>query len=528
MKASDYAVKFLKECGIDTVFGYQGGNITHIIDSVDKEPDIRYLQTYHEQAAAFAACSYAQIRGCPGVAVSSSGPGATNMITGIANAYYDSIPCVFITGNVNTATMRKTDAVRQNAFQEADIVSMVRGITKYAVTVRQPTELAPVMQAAVQAAVSGRPGPVLIDIPHDIQRQDIEQFQRDDIPEAHPHPEIDSKIMSRIIELLRLSRKPLILIGGGMHSVNSSKFSRLLRACRFPVVASLCGLDVVEHSYPGFLGMLGTYGLPRANQALAECDVLLVMGSRLDERQLEVKPLNAFIVHIDIDEHELGRAMNATLSVQADLSKSITAFADAMETTQFSFCDWWRALPDQCGDEPTEFRADDIGIWCNGLFKNGDILCADVGLHQMGLARRVKLSQNRLLNSAGLGSMGYALPAAIGACYAAPEADVWCFAGDGGIQMNIQELETIKRENLPVKIIVVNNHALGMVRNYHEKAFAGRTVGTVQGYSAPDFRKIAEAYGIRNARVRTPAELTAVSRERSCRKPLLIEIVCKV
>jgi len=518
--------------GVDTVFGFQGGNVTHIIDSVYRNENIRYVQTYHEQAAAFAACAYAQVKRGIGVAVASSGPGATNMITGIANAYYDSVPCVFVTGNVNTAVMRKSNEIRQNAFQEADIVSMVKSITKYAATISDGGEIPSVIEEAYNKAMTGRKGPVLLDIPHNIQRENIPITNISVQKSFNKLSEVSTENMQRVKSVLEKAQKPLMLFGGGLHNVERFLIKRFVEKPHCPIVASLCGLDVISHNTPGFLGFIGSYGKKIGNQALAECDVLFVLGSRLDERQIDAVRVTAKVIHIDIDPNELNRALKEDVSICADLNVFITQLLKTDIIFSGNQINWHNKLSsfeeDETNKNETElFFSENIGQWFNAYIQNDDIICGDVGISQMGLAREIYLTDNRLLNSAGLGSMGYALPAAVGAHFANSSARILCFAGDGGIQMNIQEFETIIREKLPIKIIIVNNNSLGMVRNYQKLAFEGRYPGTVWGYSVPDFKKIAQAYGLCYYSAKEPLRLKEAIPWLSGRENGVLEIFCK-
>jgi len=317
-----------------------------------------------------------------------------------------------------------------------------------------------------------------------------------------------------------------VLAGGGLNQVPPGLAQNFLSSLSCPVVASLGGLDVLDHYDGKFLGLIGSFGQDAANKALETCDVLLVLGSRLAERQIEHRNISAKIIHVDIDPYELGRAVKEEISLHVCLETFLRMFQAPQNLTSRSAC--WAADLKQEQEGARELAADNIGLWFSEFIQPGDILCADVGLNQMGLARHIKLRSNRLLNSGGLGAMGYALPAAIGASYAAPEHRIWCFAGDGGIQMNIQELQTVAREGLPIKIVVVNNQSLGMIRKYHELAFAGRTVGSVQGYSAPDFGKLAKAYGLEYRQAADPEQLRQSLAALSSREAFLLEIVCRV
>lgn len=506
MNVAEYIVKQLAVSGITHVFGYQGGNITYVIDAISRMQGIDYVQVYHEQAAAFAANAYAQVSQRYGVAISSSGPGAINLINGIANAYFDSIPCVFITGNINIAAMRESNRFRQNGFQEADIVGMVSGITKYAVTVYDADKIPEIWDEAMGKMWEGRPGPVLLDIPHNIQRAVLERPCETKMPDVrHEEKEKENDdVLSQIRDLLNGAKRPVILTGNGCRDVQTrALLASFLEKCPVPVVTSLCGKDCLSNLHPCFRGMIGSYGLPHSNKTLNEADFVLALGTRMDERQraLPVDQFlqNAVVVHVDVDPWELGHVKKDAIKCCETVKHFLTGFVRLDPFTPHS---QWLAQTRQWMDDIPEsswIYGKNIAQKLNSLTENrrNATICVDVGNHQMAAAQAVCVGENaHYLNSAGLGSMGYALPAAIGAYYAAPEKEVICIAGDGGMMMNLQELQLLARENLPIKVVIVNNHGLGMIENYQKLAFEGRLYGSRWGYSAPDFALVANAFGM--------------------------------
>ncbi len=531
MNAAEYITNVLRENGIEYVFGYQGGNITYVIDAISRTDDISYVQTYQEQGAAFAANAYAQVSGKFGVAVSSSGPGAINMINGVANAYYDSIPCLFITGNINTASMRESEKIRQNGFQEADIVSMVSGITKYAVTVYRAEEIPQILDKALYEMRSGRSGPVLLDIPHNIQRTEITDTGMLDKPAYGEVQEIEEKQLHLIVEKLRASQKPVLLLGNGSRGKTSGKLIEdLLERVSIPTVVSLCGKDAISNMHPCYRGMIGSYGLLYSNRVLNEADFVLALGSRMDERQRTVGAdeflSHAQVVHVDIDENELGHVRKDEIKVNITVERFLEKLLSCLEE-QYSFDKWLETTKGWMSDPVPEeswiygSAVKDRLIQVLGEVLENSVVCVDVGNHQMAAAQALNIGKNSAyLNSAGLGSMGYALPAALGAYYAAKEKRIICIAGDGGLMMNLQELQVIARERIPIMIVVINNHGLGMIENYQNLAFAGRLYGSRWGYMAADFERISAAFGIQYVK----GNLTEKSKLLNDNQPVLIEI----
>lgn len=522
MKVSDYIIDFLVKEGVSHVFELIGGAVTHLLDSVYSREDIECVSVHHEQAAAFAAEAYSRINGNLGVAMATSGPGALNLLTGIGSCYFDSVPCLFITGQVNTYEYKFGRPVRQLGFQETDIVSVVKPLTKYAELVTSAEKIRHHLEKAVYLARSGRPGPVLLDIPINIQRASIEPdrlmgcIESREFNQTGNTTSCSSTVMDQVIGLIGQSSRPVILAGGGIRTAGAAdELHMLVEKTGIPVVASLMGLDAIPHEHNAFYGLIGAYGNRYGNLALANCDLLLILGSRLDSRQTGTRPETfaraAKKVHVDIDPAELNEKIKADMAVNCDVREFLAGINQRLEGTEKADLSAWRQVlrgyrekypsfsnpgkEENIKDEKIDAnRFMDLLSFCS---QEGDIICVDVGQNLMwaGQSFRIKKKQ-RMLVSGGMGAMGFALPAALGAAMAAPGRRILVIAGDGGLQINIQELDTIASHNLPVKIFVMNNRCLGMVRQFQEMYFGGRLQSTVKGYSCPDFGKLAGAYGI--------------------------------
>jgi len=522
VKASDYIAQFLAESGVTTVYEMTGGMITFLLDSLAARGDIRLISMHHEQAAAFAAEASARMTGVPGVAMATSGPGATNLLTGIGSCYYDSVPAVFITGQVNTHELRGDSGVRQAGFQETDIVAMAAPITKMAVQVASADDIVRILPLAFRTALEGRPGPVLIDIPMDIQRLPL--------AESAPRIEVSRPAapagVAAALEALCAAERPLILAGGGVRVAGAAAaLRRFAEKTGIPVASTLMGLDVLEHSHPLRVGMIGTYGNRWANLALGGCDCLLALGARFDVRQtgadVEAFRRDKRIIQVDIDACQLRWRLEPDIAIQADVGAFLgeaLRLADGLAGTDISA---WRVqieagrnrwpdtseLADASGINPANFLRH-----LSGVGGEASAFIADVGQNQMWAAQSVRLREGqRFLTSGGMGAMGFALPAAIGAAIASPGAPVFVISGDGGMQINIQELETIVRLGLPVKVAVMNNGCLGMVRQMQDELFESRYQSTVLGYGAPDFVAVARAFGMDADRVADSADVSSAA-----------------
>ena len=542
MKVSDYIVEFLIKQGITDVFGYPGGMVTHLMDSFGKYSDrISTHITYHEQGAAFAACGYAQASDKTGVAFATSGPGATNLLTGICNAYFDSIPTVFITGQVNTFESKKEHHIRQKGFQETDIISMVKDVTKAAFYIEDANEIRRVLEEAFYIAQQDRKGPVVIDIPMNISRAEIDEkalagYQK---PELLETSQERKRYEQCVREALKNAKRPCLLIGNGIKTAHQTEAVReIVRKSHIPVVSSMLAVDVIpeESGLEGtYYGFVGAYGNRTANFVVAKSDLLICLGSRLDVRQVGGKRENfapqARIIRADIDVYELENYIRSDEEqFVLPLSEALPALDRAMAAAS-DYSEWLSVCQKikksvKYIDEKEPNRA------VNAISRqvpDGYSVLADVGQNMVWVAQSFRMKEaQRVYMSGGHGAMGYALPAAIGVYYAT-HRPVICFSGDGGFQMNMQELQLIVREKLPIKMIIMNNESLGMIRHFQEMYFDSNYYYTTQnnGYTIPDFVAVAQAYGIPAERVEgldAIAELKD-SFDNDDREPRLIEIM---
>src|SRR3984885_11698936 len=505
LKGAEIVLRCVRAEGVDLVFGYPGGAIMPLYDALDGS-GVRHVLTRHEQGAVFAAEGYARVTGKVGVAMATSGPGATNLVTGIADAKMDSVPLVCITGQVRTA-MIGTDA-----FQETDVFGVTLSLTKWSRLVRTIEEIPEVIAEGFHWARSGRPGPVVIDIPTDILKAKKEfsgpvKFK----PHARPaDAKADGAFSDTIVALLRRSTRRVALVGAGAKLSGAvPELRKLLDHLNVPTFATVHGLGAVPPQSPYYLGMVGMHGTRAANTALHETDLLLVFGARLDDR-VTGEPTrfapHAKIVHFEIDPAQLDRVRACEVPVIGNLADTIPAFHG--ELRRASLPDWsaWRAVA--CGPERAE--ADPRGLaqptmrFLDELFSRlpqDNVIIADVGQHQMWAAQRYRSSSPRgFITSGGLGAMGFALPAAVGVQLAKPETCVLCVSGDGGFQMNIQELATVHRLGLPIKMVIVDNKYLGMVRQW-QQLFYQRNYSETDLSDNPDFVEIAKAYKIHGWRM---------------------------
>ena len=521
MKVTTFIARFLKNKGIDTVFELQGGMITRIIDEMHHEGGIKIVSMHHEQAAAMAADAYGRITNKPGIALATSGPGATNLLTGIGNCYFDSVPAIFITGQVNVNEQKGDLPTRQIGFQETDIVSMAKPVTKAAYAVKTAKEIPSVFEEAYQIAISGRPGPVLIDIPMNIQKEEIEipdSILSDSIPVIDTT--LQQTFFKNYLDALKTSKRPLILVGRGVRASGTvDKLLAFLKKYEVPVVTSLLGFDVLPYAHPARIGFIGTYGNRWANYALGSCDLLLVLGSRMDLRQTG-SDIASFqngkvIYHIDIDDAELNNRITGCTILKSNLSDFFTSIEN-LNNTYSAPSGWLNEIEAKRQARPDIHELENIAGINPNIFihklsqasKQAKVFTADVGNNQMWSAQSLEVNENQVfLTSGGMGAMGYALPAAIGASITLGNTPVVAIAGDGGFQINIQELQTIARNKLPVKIIILNNHCLGMIRQFQDAYFDSCYQSTVWGYNAPDFTKVALAYGIESFAISKAEEI---------------------
>lgn len=521
MKVARVIVDRLVQQGVPCVYEMCGGMITHLLDALGERPEIRVVSVHHEQAAAFAAEAGARMSGIPAVAMATSGPGATNLLTGIASCYFDSVPAVFITGQVNRNELRGVRTVRQVGFQETDIVSMAKGITKAALLLDDPDHVGKAIDDAFTLAMSGRPGPVLLDIPMDVQRAEVDAFAG-----AHETPALLEPAREQVaaaLALLARASRPLLLVGGGVRAARAHEaFREFARLVHVPVVYSLLGMDAMASEDSLSIGLIGTYGNRWANLALGRSDLVMVLGSRLDVRQTGSDragfAAGKQLIQIDVDASELDNGLPGVMSILADLGAflrvAITEAAGSGSLSERStewheeIADFRRRFPDE--DELADMPGVNPARLLRALSTHAvdaSAFIADVGQNQMWAAQSLRLGPDqRFISSAGLGAMGFALPAAIGVALVAPGRPVVVISGDGGMQVNVQELETIARLGLPAKIVVLNNHCLGMVRQFQDEYFGARYQSTVWGYGAPDFVAVAQAFGIRAMRLEAEAD----------------------
>lgn len=495
MKGAEVLIKALETQGVDTVFGYPGGAIMPVYDAL-LGSKLKHVLVRHEQGAALAADGYARASGRVGVCFATSGPGATNLVTGIANAYLDSVPMVAVTGQVPTAMMG-TDA-----FQEVDIYGITMPVVKHSYIVRNARELPSIVAEAFSIAASGRPGPVLIDLPKDITTTEVEnpEFPQAEEEEQNKVPE---KTLERARQMMRASRKPLIYAGGGIRIANAiSEFQQFVATTGIPVVATLQGLGAVPAHHAQFLGMLGMHGTKTANFAVQECDLLIAIGARFDDRvtgKLREFAPHAAVIHMDIDAAEIGKLRTSQCPMPGDIKHAMSN----MMVTPAVIEDWKEQCQRNKEEYAWKYDAPGEGIFAPAFLKEmsdkadaDTYVSCDVGQHQMWVAQHFAFHRpHQHLTSGGLGTMGFGIPAAIGAQFAFPESKVVCVSGDGSIMMNIQELATIKRYDLPVKIVLFDNQRLGMVRQWQELFFAER-YSEVDLSDNPNFCGIAEACGI--------------------------------
>lgn len=520
LNGSDIFVRALAEEGVEYVFGYPGGSVLNIFDAIYKQNKFKHILVRHEQGAVHAADAYARASNKVGVALVTSGPGATNAVTGIATAHSDSIPMVVFTGQVNTA------AIGQDAFQEVDIVGITRPCVKHNFLVKDVRDLAPIIKKAFYIAKTGRPGPVLIDIPKDVSAAITEYNYPENVELRSYKPVLKGHLgqIKKALQIILKSERPLLHIGGGVVSANASEMlQRFAYELGVPVNSTLMGLGAMPSDDKKFLGMVGMHGTYEANMAMQNCDCLVVIGARFDDRVVGL-PSNfsqekRTIIHIDVDPSTISKRVKVDIPIVGDVKEVL---ADML------------TLLDQKPERPDPEK---MAAWQNRIkqwrdvnclsYENSDkvikpqfvleklqeiggddmIVASDVGQHQMWCAQFLKFRKPRhWLSSGGLGTMGVGLPYAIGACVAAPDKRVVCVTGDGSIQMNIQELATAKQLGIAPKIILLNNNYLGMVRQWQELEYDGRYSHSHMEVT-PDFKALAEAYGHVGIVVDKPSEV---------------------
>ncbi|MGQ0532785.1 MAG: acetolactate synthase 2 catalytic subunit [Caulobacteraceae bacterium] len=500
-------VEALEREGVEIVFGYPGGAIMPVYDAIT-EARFRHILVRHEQGAAFAADAYARVTGKPGVCMATSGPGATNLVTGIANAVMDSVPMVAITGNVASPLMG-TDA-----FQEIDILGVTLPIVKHSWIIRDPADIPAVFAEAFHIAASGRPGPVLIDLPKDVQ-VGVAAAPRSAKPPQPPARRYDSLHVRRADAAIGLAERPLLYIGGGVRIAGAvDEVRAFARATGIPAVSTLQGLGVLPRDWPGHLGMLGMHGSRAANEAVQACDLLIVLGARFDDRATgklaEFAP-HACVVHVDIDSAEIGKLRAAHVAVTGDIKTILPELSPRPP----AITPWIeRCIRDRAACEP-RYDAPGDGVYAPALLNElskraGDafIAACDVGQHQMWAAQHCHFpSPEAHLTSGGLGAMGYGLPAGMAAKLARPDANVVTISGDGSFIMNIQELATLRRYDIALKVLLLDNSALGLVRQW-QHLFFDKNYSEIDLSDNPDFAAVARAFGVDAFRISRREEVS--------------------
>ena len=530
MKVSDYIVNFLEEKGVTDMFGYPGVGCGHLMDSLKNSKIASHL-VYHEQAAAFAACSYAQACKKVGFAYSTSGPGGTNLITGISNAYCDSIPTIFIVGDKDLAAQKRDSKMRQRTSQEIDITAITAPITKWSYQIQRPNEVRYVFEKAFHEAINGRPGPVLIDFPSDIQRAEIEpvDLKGYEVPVSPDY----AREADLVVNYLKHAKTPLILVGNGIkQAALDSSILLLSKTLNIPLVTTLMGIDMFTGE-ENKLGYIGLDGDAIANLAVNNCDVLLSLGARLNFKQVcnnrQTFATKAKVLRVDIDKHELEYGLRDEERICADVNYFVPALVEAMKDMKPYDISWKNELikkkKKQRQNSSLNVIADAIVEAISMKVPAGTPVVTDTGSHRRWVMSHFRFKEEqRLYQSSGLGSMGYSLPASIG-LYHATKKPVVCFDGDGGIMMNLQELQYITREQIPVTIVVFNNHCLGDIMEFQKKIFKGNYFTTTEdtGYQAADFEGIAKAFHLQYTRVEDVAMIEKMNF--TSNKPQFIEVI---
>ena len=538
-------VRALKEEGVDTIFGYPGACTIDISDELYKQNDIRVILPRHEQALVHEADAYARTTGKVGVCLVTSGPGATNLVTGLATANYDSVPLVCFTGQV------ARHLIGNDAFQEVDIVGITRSITKYGVTVRRREDLGRIIKEAFYIARTGRPGPVLIDLPKDVMGElgSAEYPESVNIRGYKPNTSVHMGQLKRALKMLKKAKRPLFLAGGGVNIARANAvFTEVVDKTKVPVVTTIMGRGAIPTTHPLFIGNLGMHGAYAANMAVSECDLLFSIGTRFNDRitgKLHAFAPKAQIVHIDIDTASISRNIHVDVPIVADALEAVTKMNEYVEPCETE--KWMKQIEAWKEEHPLTMKnraqmgPKDIIDEMNRQFDDA-IIVADVGQHQMFVAQYAEITEKKqMIMSGGLGTMGYGFPGAIGAQLGNPDKKVIAVSGDGGMQMNIQEFATAVLEELPLILCVFNNEYLGMVRQW-QKLFYGkrygmtnlrsgalyrRTNGEEMPEYTPDFVRLAESYGAKGIRVTKKEEIAAAFEEakKNEKTPTLIEFI---
>ena len=525
LTGAEIVFKALNEHGVDHIFGYPGGAVLPLYDQISKEKNIKHILVRHEQGAGHAAEGYARSSGKPGIALVTSGPGATNMVTALTDAYMDSIPLVCISGQV------PTHLIGTDAFQECDTTGITRPCTKHNWLVKDVNQLAETIHKAFHIATSGRPGPVLVDIPKDVQFQKGNYKSAKEVIVETYKPKLKAELTSieKAVELIVKSKKPIIYSGGGVINAGtkaSDALTEFTRVTNFPITSTLQGLGAFPGTDPQFLGMLGMHGTYEANNAMHECDLMINVGARFDDRitgRVDAFSPNSKKIHIDIDPSSINKIVKVDVAIVGDCLSVLNDMLTTLKNKHSDFCssnkekisNWWKQINKWREKKSLSYKHDDKLIMPQyaverlyELTKNKDsFITTEVGQHQMWAAQYYKFDKpNRWMTSGGLGTMGYGLPAAIGTQIANPGKLVVDIAGEASILMNIQEMSTAVQYKLPIKIFILNNQWMGMVRQWQE-LLHGKNYSESYTEALPDFVKLAEAYGAVGIRAKTPKEL---------------------
>ena len=535
LTGAEITVRCLQEEGVEYIFGYPGGAVLFIYDELFKQEQVRHILVRHEQAAVHAADGYARSTDKVGVALVTSGPGLTNAVTGIPTAYMDSIPLVVISGQVPTGF------IGEDAFQEVDAVGITRPCVKHNFLVKDPKDIAITLKKAFYLARTGRPGPVLVDIPKDVSNQKAvyEYPATVNIRSYNPASHGDPLLVKQAVQMLLAAKRPMVYTGGGVVLSDAAKqLTELARLLDFPVTNTLMGLGGYPSPDKNFLGMLGMHGTLEANMAMQHCDVLLAVGARFDDRVIgnvaHFAEVPRKIIHIDIDPASISKRVKVDVPLVGDVRHVLDDMlallrASKQKPDAAALKSWWRDIEAWRGKKSLTYRNSTEVIKPQYVIEklyevtHGDaFITSDVGQHQMWAAQYYKFSQpRRWINSGGLGTMGFGLPSAMGVQLAHPGAQVACVTGEGSIQMNIQELSTCKQFHLPIKVILLNNGYLGMVRQWQE-FFHGNRYSESYMDALPDFIKLAEAYGHVGVRVNRPGDVEGALKEAFARKDDLV------
>ncbi|HFD92243.1 MAG TPA: acetolactate synthase 3 large subunit [Gammaproteobacteria bacterium] len=534
LTGAEILVRFLKDEGVRHVFGYPGGAVLHIYDALYKQDKVEHILVRHEQGATHAADGYARATGKPGVALVTSGPGATNAVTGIATAYMDSVPMVVITGQV------PTNLIGNDAFQEVDSVGITRPCVKHNFLVKRVEDLAVTLKRAFYIATTGRPGPVVVDVPKDVTAAKTDYVYPRKVEMRSYNPVTKGHIgqIKRAVKLMLSAERPMIYTGGGVVLGGGSQLlTEMTRLLGFPITNTLMGLGAYPGTDKQFLGMLGMHGTYEANMAMHHCDVLIAIGARFDDRvtgNIEKFCSKAKIIHVDIDPSSISKNVRVDIPIVGTVEQVLQDMLRILkekkrEPNKAALKSWWKQIEEWRKTECLKYETSDEVIKpqyvLESLYKvtrGNAYVTSDVGQHQMWAAQFYKFSKPyRWINSGGLGTMGFGLPAAMGVQIAHPRSTVACVTGEGSIQMCIQELATCLQYGLPIKIITLNNRFLGMVRQWQEFFYEGRYAMSYME-SLPDFVKLAESYGHVGMRIEDPADVTPALKEAMGMKKRLV------